>query len=70
MASHNSESRFTMSTFQAAAQTGYSDEGIRNLIRSGKLEAVRKIDGRYRLDPAQVSRLAEARRALQAALSA
>lgn len=54
----------SVSTWEAARLSGYTDQTIRNLIHKGKLTARRLPDGRYRLDLAQIEKLAEARKAL------
>jgi len=59
----------TVSTWEAALATGYNDQTIRNLIRKGKLRAERGVDGRYRLDPNQIAKVAEAKQLLSQALS-
>jgi predicted site-specific integrase-resolvase len=59
----------SVSTWEAARVSGFCDQTIRNLIRKGKLRADRGVDGRYRLDLAQIEKLAEARKALAQVLA-
>jgi len=59
----------SVSTWEAARLSGFCDQTIRNLIHKGKLRAERGVDGRYRLDPAQIAKLAEAKQLLSQALS-
>ena len=61
---------FSLSTWQAARETGLTDQAIREMIKRGQLRSTRGVDGRYKLDPAQIRRLAEARRLLREALTA
>jgi excisionase family DNA binding protein len=62
-------SQKSVSTWEAARLSGYTDQTIRNLIHKGKLTAHRLPDGRYRLDPAQVAKLAQARELFSQAFS-
>ena len=61
---------FSLSTWDAARETGLTDQAIREMIKRGQLRSTRGVDGRYKLDPAQIRRLAEARRLLREALTA
>ena len=60
---------YTLSTWEAAREVGVSDQNIREMIKRGQLRSTRGVDGRYKLDPAQIRRVAEARRLLREALT-
>lgn len=61
---------FSLSTWDAARETGLTDQAIREMIKRGQLRSTRGVDGRFKLCPVQIRRLAEARRLLREALTA
>jgi excisionase family DNA binding protein len=62
-----SQSGDSISTWEAARLTGLHEQTIRNYIRQNKLRYFRGVDGRYRVERAQVEQVALALSAINSA---